>query len=123
MCRYYVIVAWIWAVIWYFGLDPIKWALAYALDEEGMRTGKRGAIDRTQAPKQNEEAQPSGTCQFDPAKPTAVGEGQHGACGRPAGRPGSQPPQCWQGMSNHGHAGLSLNFLSDIFDEAPVSVC
>ena len=57
MCRYYVIVAWIWAIIWYFGLDPIKWALAFALDEEGMRTGKRGAIDRTQAPKQNEEAQ------------------------------------------------------------------
>ncbi|DBA75013.1 TPA: hypothetical protein ACH3X1_010354 [Trebouxia sp. C0004] len=56
-CTYYVIVAWIWAIIWYFGLDPIKWALAYALDEEGMRTGKRGAIDRTQAPKQNEEAQ------------------------------------------------------------------
>ena len=39
------------------GLDPIKWALAWILDEDGMRTGKRGLIDRTQAPKQIEEPQ------------------------------------------------------------------
>lgn len=56
-CSYYVIAAWIWAIIWYMGLDPIKWALAWALDEDSMRTGRRGLIDRTQAPKQTEEPQ------------------------------------------------------------------
>ncbi|KAL3143237.1 hypothetical protein ABBQ38_002088 [Trebouxia sp. C0009 RCD-2024] len=56
-CTYYVIAAWIWAIIWYMGLDPIKWALAWALDEDSMRTGRRGLIDRTQAPKQTEEPQ------------------------------------------------------------------
>ena len=57
LCRYYVIAGWIWAIIWYFGLDLIKWALAWVLDEEGTRTGKRGAIDRAAAPKQSEEPQ------------------------------------------------------------------
>lgn len=34
---YYVIAAWIWAAIWYFGLDPIKWMMHYILNEEGIR--------------------------------------------------------------------------------------
>ena len=29
--------------MWYVALDPIKWAMAYILDEEGIRTGKRSA--------------------------------------------------------------------------------
>ncbi|MEW5300835.1 MAG: hypothetical protein WDW36_003735 [Sanguina aurantia] len=33
----YVIVAWIWAAIWYMGLDPIKWALCWILNEDGFR--------------------------------------------------------------------------------------
>ena len=33
----YVIVAWIWAGIWYMLLDPIKWALAWFLNEDGFR--------------------------------------------------------------------------------------
>ena len=37
MCSYYVIVAWIWSLIWYLGLDPIKWAMMYALNEDGIR--------------------------------------------------------------------------------------
>lgn len=36
-CTYYVVAAWIWAIIWHFGLDPIKWAMMYILDEEGVR--------------------------------------------------------------------------------------
>lgn len=56
-CRYYVVAAIVWSIIWYMGLDPIKFALAWILDEEGTRTGRRGAIDRTAAPKQNEEPQ------------------------------------------------------------------
>ncbi|CAK0787749.1 hypothetical protein CVIRNUC_010971 [Coccomyxa viridis] len=36
-CTYYVIVAWIWSIIWYLGLDPIKWAMMYALNEDGWR--------------------------------------------------------------------------------------
>ncbi len=34
---YYVIVAWIWAIIWYLGLDPIKWAMMWILNEDGWR--------------------------------------------------------------------------------------
>jgi hypothetical protein len=37
LCRYYVIVAWIWSIIWYVGLDPIKWAMMYILNEDGWR--------------------------------------------------------------------------------------
>ena len=57
VCSYYVVVAVIWTIIFYLGLDPIKFALAWILDEEGARTGKRGAIDRKAAPKQTEEPQ------------------------------------------------------------------
>ncbi|KAA8496232.1 Plasma membrane ATPase [Porphyridium purpureum] len=35
--NYYVIVAWIWSAIWYFGLDPIKWLLMWFLAEDGFR--------------------------------------------------------------------------------------
>ena len=37
LCSYYVIVAWIWSIIWYLGLDPIKWMMMYALNEDGWR--------------------------------------------------------------------------------------
>lgn len=56
-CTGYVIVAWVWALMWYVALDPIKWAMAYILDEEGIRTGKRGMIDPAQRSKANEEQQ------------------------------------------------------------------
>lgn len=36
-CTYYVIAAWIWAGMWHLGLDPIKWAMYYIMDEEGFR--------------------------------------------------------------------------------------
>ncbi|KAK9829684.1 hypothetical protein WJX72_007324 [[Myrmecia] bisecta] len=36
-CTYYLIVAWVWSIIWYMGLDPIKWLLAFLLNEDGMR--------------------------------------------------------------------------------------
>ena len=36
--RGYVIVAWIWSILFYLGLDPIKWAMAYAMNEDGFRT-------------------------------------------------------------------------------------
>lgn len=36
--RGYVIVAWIWSIIFYLGLDPIKWAMAWAMNEDGFRT-------------------------------------------------------------------------------------
>lgn len=38
-CLGYIIVAWVWSAIWYLGLDPIKWALFYVLNEEGFRSG------------------------------------------------------------------------------------
>ena len=33
----YVLVAWSWSAIWYFPLDPIKWALCWILNEDGFR--------------------------------------------------------------------------------------
>lgn len=36
-CTYWVLVAWIWSAMWYVLLDPIKWGLAYALNEDGFR--------------------------------------------------------------------------------------
>ena len=33
-----MIVAWIWSILFYLGLDPIKWAMAYAMNEYGFRT-------------------------------------------------------------------------------------
>lgn len=53
VCRYYVVVAWIWAAIWYMALNPIKLAMAWCFDKQGFRTGKRGAIERTAAPKED----------------------------------------------------------------------
>ncbi|KAL4418761.1 hypothetical protein ABPG77_005772 [Micractinium sp. CCAP 211/92] len=41
-CTYYVIAAWIWAIIWHFGLDPLKWIMMYLADEEGMRSAGGG---------------------------------------------------------------------------------
>jgi len=56
-CTYYVIMAWIWSLLWYLALDPIKWALAYALDEDGARTGKRGLPVEGAGPKASEPEQ------------------------------------------------------------------
>eukprot|EP00884_Botryococcus_braunii_P002708 jgi/Botrbrau1/12438/Bobra.0094s0007.1 len=36
-CGAYVIVAWVWSVIWYVALDPIKWGVAWILNEDGIR--------------------------------------------------------------------------------------
>ncbi len=36
-CTYYVVASWIWAMIWYILLDPIKWLMFYMLNEEGFR--------------------------------------------------------------------------------------
>lgn len=36
-CTGYVIVAWIWAMIWYIPMDPLKWALCWILNEDGFR--------------------------------------------------------------------------------------
>ncbi len=44
--RAYVLVAWIWSIIWYLPLDPIKWVIAYALNEEGVRD--RGLFTKQQ---------------------------------------------------------------------------
>ncbi|KAK9798585.1 hypothetical protein WJX73_003965 [Symbiochloris irregularis] len=41
-CEAYVIVAWIWAFIWYLPLDPIKWFMAYVLNEDGFRDRMHG---------------------------------------------------------------------------------
>ena len=39
-CTYYVIVALIWSIIWYVALDPIKWIMAWILNEDGFRNIK-----------------------------------------------------------------------------------
>ncbi|KDD77131.1 hypothetical protein H632_c12p1 [Helicosporidium sp. ATCC 50920] len=38
-CLGYVLVAWVWSLIWYLGLDLIKWIMFYVLNEEGFRQG------------------------------------------------------------------------------------
>jgi H+-transporting ATPase len=53
-CTYYVVFSWIWAIIWYLGLDPIKWVLAYILDEDGARTGKHLPAGSEAGPKASE---------------------------------------------------------------------
>lgn len=35
--RYYVIVAWIWSLMFYLGLDPLKWLMAWVMNEDGFR--------------------------------------------------------------------------------------
>ena len=53
-CRAYVLVAWIWSFAWYLLLDPLKWAMAYIMNEDGFRSQgrwkaanrKRGAARR-----------------------------------------------------------------------------
>ena len=30
-------VAWVWSILWYLALDPLRWALAWCLNENGMR--------------------------------------------------------------------------------------
>jgi H+-transporting ATPase len=36
-CTYYIVVAVIWSIIWYFALDPIKWAMMWIMNEDGFR--------------------------------------------------------------------------------------
>ena len=37
LCRSWVLVSWIWALIWHMPLDLIKWIMAYILNEDGFR--------------------------------------------------------------------------------------
>ena len=30
-------VAWVWSILWYLALDPLRWALSWCLNENGMR--------------------------------------------------------------------------------------
>jgi H+-transporting ATPase len=45
-CTYYIVAAVIWSMIWYFGLDPIKWAMMYILNEDGFRDLASHKVDR-----------------------------------------------------------------------------
>ncbi|KAK9833068.1 hypothetical protein WJX74_006281 [Apatococcus lobatus] len=56
-CTAYVLVAWIWSFAWYLLLDPLKWIMAYVMNEDGFRSQgrwkaanrKRGAARRKEA--------------------------------------------------------------------------
>lgn len=37
-CGAWVVVAWVWSIIWYLGLDFLKWGLMWALNEDGVRS-------------------------------------------------------------------------------------
>lgn len=56
-CTYYIIVAIIWSLIWYVGLDFIKWAMMYLLNEDGFRDMKKhkAGQDRRQVTKDPNE--------------------------------------------------------------------
>eukprot|EP00873_Tetraselmis_striata_P006578 jgi/Tetstr1/426842/TSEL_017057.t1 len=36
-CGWYVLVAWIWSLIWHMGMDPLKFAVMYIVNEDGFR--------------------------------------------------------------------------------------
>ncbi|CAL8464533.1 g4068 [Coccomyxa elongata] len=72
-CTYYVIVAWIWAMLFYLGLDPLKWALMWIFNEEGFRDRRRLSRDRRRAPPSEvgrEEAMATMTGQSHVVPPT-----------------------------------------------------
>ncbi|KAG1652728.1 hypothetical protein FOA52_007442 [Chlamydomonas sp. UWO 241] len=39
-CLGYVVVAWVWSIVWYMPMDPIKWCLCWILNEDGFRNIK-----------------------------------------------------------------------------------
>ena len=41
----YALVSWIWAIIFHFGLDPLKWLMAYMINDDGFRD--RAAFNKT----------------------------------------------------------------------------
>ena len=41
-----MLVAWIWSLLWYLALDPLKWALAWVLNENGMRSSSTWRLDQ-----------------------------------------------------------------------------
>ena len=45
-CTYYVLLAWVWSIAWHMLLDPIKWITCYALDDDGVRSGRAGFLRR-----------------------------------------------------------------------------
>ena len=38
MRRYYIFLAWVWSLLWYLALDPLRWAVSWVLNENGMRS-------------------------------------------------------------------------------------
>ena len=61
-CSAYVLVAWIWSFAFYLLLDPLKWIMAYIMNEDGFRSQgrwkaanrKRGAARRREAGEKSE---------------------------------------------------------------------
>ncbi len=55
-----MLVAWIWSAIWYVLLDPIKWMLCWALNEDGFRDVQQARRDtKVNLQRASKEAQPS----------------------------------------------------------------
>jgi len=57
-CVGYTAVAWVWSIVWYVLLDPIKWALCWLLNEDGFRdmdAWQKGK-ERPELLKEHEEA-------------------------------------------------------------------
>ena len=47
-CRLYVFVAWVWSIVWYLALDPLRWGVSWVLNENGVRN--RATWRREQVP-------------------------------------------------------------------------
>ena len=43
-CSGYILVAWIWALLFYVPLDPIKWVMLWILNEENLRKRVSGFL-------------------------------------------------------------------------------
>lgn len=56
-CSAYVLVAWIWSFAFYLLLDPLKWIMAYIMNEDGFRSqGRWKAANRKRGAQRRKEA-------------------------------------------------------------------
>jgi H+-transporting ATPase len=68
-CTYYVLLAWVWAIVWHVLLDPIKWIACYSLNDDGVRSRKTFLRLRPRAGKADEHTVDVGAAAANFANP------------------------------------------------------
>uniref|UniRef100_A0A061RTM6 Plasma membrane ATPase n=1 Tax=Tetraselmis sp. GSL018 TaxID=582737 RepID=A0A061RTM6_9CHLO len=78
-CGWYVLVAWIWSIIWHLGMDPLKFAMMWFLNEDDFRKSaswfKHGfasttSVNRVSTVLSNRNTTPAGLPTFTPLERT-----------------------------------------------------